>query len=730
MIKNLTLALAMLLGITVTAQIDILDARTNFVINEEVTVTGIVTNDGTLGSIRYIQDGTAGIAIYPGTNWASFTEPMPGDEISVTGILTEFNGLLEVGPSLSEVVINSSGNPLPNPIVLTPSEVNETYEGMLVEVENVFFAQGGIAIAGNNTYSYVANGESGVVYVRTGNVLIGELLPPCETILTGIVSQFDPAGVAGYQILPRNVDDFQSVSAICISTQVEQTNITTSGFTLEWMTDIAGDSKIEYGLTAALGQEVSNATETTDHALAITGLQPGTIYYARVVSSINSESTASSIRPYATVSESSGEILAYFNSTVNNTVATLEDAINIGADMNDTIAAYITRAQHTIDFAIYNINNTLLVDAINQAQANGVQIRYIAHGANANIGIGSFNSGIPVHYRPDDTGSGMHNKFAIIDAEYADIAYVLTGSTNFTNENLVDDPNNLIIFQDQSMARGYRLEFEEMWGTSAAQPDAANAKFGADKTINTPKNYIVGGTPVEVYFSPTDGTTRAIEQAILTTGYDMYFSLLAFTRDDLAAAIMEVGASIFINPIGIIEQINSQGSEYQPLLDAGITVYSHQSVPGQLHHKYGIIDQSQPLSDPMVITGSHNWSSSAETVNDENTVIVHDARIANLYYQEFYGMLTDLGVGVEEHDEMGVLLVYPNPVTDVMTLVRTDNNNMVGTATIYDMNGRVVMTQNLNATTSRFDVSNLPTGVYMLEVAGNTAVSQTKFIRQ
>ena len=132
----------------------------------------------------------------------------------------------------------------------------------------------------------------------------------------------------------------------------------------------------------------------------------------------------------------------------------------------------------------------------------------------------------------------------------------------------------------------------------------------------------------------------------------------------------------------------------------------------------------------MVITGSHNWSSSAETVNDENTVIVHDARIANLYYQEFYGMLTDLGVGVEEHNDMGILLVYPNPVTDVMTLVRTDNNNMVGTATIYDMNGRVIMTQNLSATTSRFDVSNLPTGVYMLEVAGNTAVSQTKFIRQ
>ncbi|MCU0613306.1 MAG: hypothetical protein MUE60_16160, partial [Candidatus Eisenbacteria bacterium] len=36
-----------------------------------------------------------------------------------------------------------------------------------------------------------------------------------------------------------------------------------------------------------------------------------------------------------------------------------------------------------------------------------------------------------------------------------------------------------------------------------------------------------------------------------------------------------------------------------------------------------------------VITGSHNWSSSAETTNDENTLIIHSPVIANLYLQEF-----------------------------------------------------------------------------------------------
>ncbi len=65
----------------------------------------------------------------------------------------------------------------------------------------------------------------------------------------------------------------------------------------------------------------------------------------------------------------------------------------------------------------------------------------------------------------------------------------------------------------------------------------------------------------------------------------------------------------------------------------------------------------------MVITGSHNWSSSAENVNDENTVIVHDPRVANLYHQEFRGILIALGViqSVEDQEGGAICTVYPNP---------------------------------------------------------------------
>jgi len=52
-----------------------------------------------------------------------------------------------------------------------------------------------------------------------------------------------------------------------------------------WKTDVASDSMVEYGLTAAYGGSVSDAALTTQHALSIQGLQPGTTYFYRVRSS-------------------------------------------------------------------------------------------------------------------------------------------------------------------------------------------------------------------------------------------------------------------------------------------------------------------------------------------------------------------------------------------------------------------------------------------------------------
>ena len=43
-------------------------------------------------------------------------------------------------------------------------------------------------------------------------------------------------------------------------------------------------------------------------------------------------------------------------------------------------------------------------------------------------------------------------------------AIVWTGSTNLTADQIHSDHNDVIIIQDQALAKAYTMEFEEMWG--------------------------------------------------------------------------------------------------------------------------------------------------------------------------------------------------------------------------------------------------------------------------
>lgn len=713
--KVVLLLFAFAMSVQAFAQMNIQDARTNFAIDDEVTVTGIVTNGESLGSVRYIQDLTAGIAIYPGTTWDGFTAPQLGDEITVVGVISEFSGLLEVGPELTSVTINSSGNPLPTPEIITPEEMNEGLEGQLCVINGALFNAGGQLIQGNSTYDFVASGEPGTAYFRTSNALVGAVLTPCDANLTGIVSQFSFTGFGGYQILLRDEGDFESLSSICISSTVEQENLATTSFDVVWSTDTEGDSKIEYGTTTALGQEMTDATLTTDHMMSLTGLEPGTIYYVQVTSGANGEESTSPMVTFATISESSGTITTYFTGSVDNSVATEELAISVGADMNDTIAAYILRAESTVDMAIYNINNSVLVNAINTAQSNGIQIRYIAQGTNANIGIGDFNAGIPLQYREDDEGSGMHNKFCIIDAESTENAIVLTGSTNWTEGNLTTDYNNAVFIQDESLAKAYTIEFNEMWGSDGPMPDDANSRFSSAKFINTPRKFIIGGSNVELYFSPTDGTTAAINAALQTIDYDHYFCLLSFTRDELAETQISEN-SIFVDMAGIIEQTSDQASEYSNLQDGNVPVFTHQGIPNDIHHKYAIIDQSEPLADPIVITGSHNWSSSAENVNDENTLIIHDARIANVFYQEFNARWSEVNTSVEELPNGLKVSVFPNPSTGEFSIQASNSTYGNMFIEVLDLTGKRVFADSMTAAVKNISLSDLSNGIYLVNL--------------
>ena len=61
-----------------------------------------------------------------------------------------------------------------------------------------------------------------------------------------------------------------------------------------------------------------------------------------------------------------------------------------------------------------------------------------------------------------------------------------------------------------------------------------------------------------------------------------------------------------------------------------------------LHHKYLLIDAEHPDSDPVLITGSTNWSNNGFNFNDENILIAYHPDIVNVYLQEFWARFEEV----------------------------------------------------------------------------------------
>ena len=135
--KIIIFTLAIYFNIDAFAQANILAAR-NLGVGSTVTITGIVTNGDELGPIRYIEDSTGGMALYDPTILASLVR---GDEVTVTGELVDYNGLMEMQP-VNSSTLNSSAN-IVNPFLVTPLQIGETTESELIQIDNVIFNNGG-----------------------------------------------------------------------------------------------------------------------------------------------------------------------------------------------------------------------------------------------------------------------------------------------------------------------------------------------------------------------------------------------------------------------------------------------------------------------------------------------------------------------------------------------------------------------------------------------------------
>jgi phosphatidylserine/phosphatidylglycerophosphate/cardiolipin synthase-like enzyme len=135
----------------------------------------------------------------------------------------------------------------------------------------------------------------------------------------------------------------------------------------------------------------------------------------------------------------------------------------------------------------------------------------------------------------------------------------------------------------------------------------------------------VDGVNAHVYFSPNGGCTEAIVREIEAAKQSIRVQAYSFTSKPISAALKTakergVGVEVILDASQRTEKYS--GADF--IAHAGIPVLIDEK-PAIAHSKVMIIDGST------VITGSFNFTSSAETRNVENLLVLRSTELAQRY---------------------------------------------------------------------------------------------------
>ena len=301
--------------------------------------------------------------------------------------------------------------------------------------------------------------------------------------------------------------------------------------------------------------------------------------------------------------------------------------INNPADWQSSVAGRlvekINAAQTSIHIASFEFDLTPVAEALIAAKERGVDVRWVTddeHGleADEDPGHGQFamlqDAGVEV--RSDNRSALMHNKFWIFDGQI-----VWTGSTNITENGIFKQDNNVLVIHSPELSAIYEREFQEMW----------DGQFGSrsPSTLGEQITTLNGSQIVVVFTSEDPALENAIVPLVQSATNQIRFLTFVFTDFPLADA-MSQRWSEGVDVAGVFETVGSEtdASELKTLMCRNVPVRQDGN-PNFLHHKFIVVDER------IVVTGSMNYSTNAETSNDENVLIIENPEIARLYLQEF-----------------------------------------------------------------------------------------------
>ncbi|HEY9636519.1 MAG TPA: phosphatidylserine/phosphatidylglycerophosphate/cardiolipin synthase family protein [Coleofasciculaceae cyanobacterium] len=291
-------------------------------------------------------------------------------------------------------------------------------------------------------------------------------------------------------------------------------------------------------------------------------------------------------------------------------------------------------------------------DALALLRESGIEIKDDASGA------GNKGSGL------------MHHKFIVVDGKTTVIS-----SGNLTTSDMHGDfnslesrgnANNMVVFGDNAeLGQIFTNEFNYMW----------QGLFKSHKPYRPPVTIPVGGGNITLNFSPTS-RKQTIERTsngmiafyMQQASSSVHIAVFVYSDQKISDTLGEVhdkgveDIKVLIDPdfyrqpyskaydaLGVCPAVGKRKGKIKvkpwqhPITTVGFPTGS--TGDRSVHSKMAILDSR------LVITGSHNWSNSANYSNDETLIAIDNPTVAAHYEREFsrlYGTAV-IGLGSLPH---------------------------------------------------------------------------------
>jgi phosphatidylserine/phosphatidylglycerophosphate/cardiolipin synthase-like enzyme len=324
--------------------------------------------------------------------------------------------------------------------------------------------------------------------------------------------------------------------------------------------------------------------------------------------------------------------------------------------LEEAMLAFIAKAksnQYGLRAAVYEFRYAPVLNALNAARKAGadVQIVFDAKKNSQNFprqdNLDSIaKTAITELVKPREKNPSYiaHNKFIVLLKKGRPIE-VWTGSTNISEGGIFGQSNVGHLVRDPEVARKYY----EYWQELSKDPEARNLRLFTRTATPVPARLSPRGTTM--LFSPqskgdalnwyaqrvADGK-KAICFTLAFGVNQIFKDVLVKEQDSLRYVLLEKEGNDGDLQAGDPDCRVAVGSVLDPgpfkkWLDeqvvANLNVHAK-----YIHSKYLLVD---PLADdPLVVTGSANFSPASTTNNDENMLLIRgDKRVADIYLGEF-----------------------------------------------------------------------------------------------